>query len=299
MQAMPNLETLKKVIPDSAMNFNSPQFKNHQKHPTGFETLNHYLKEYLVIPGNMEDYAYATQILQAYALTTGIEAQRRATPYCMGSLIWQLNDCWPVTSWSLVDYELKKKIAYQEVNQAFQNLIISVKEEADYYQIYIINDSLKNLKNYTLHVDISDFYGKKIIEKKLQVNIPAQSSKVYFSLKKKSLVGVDLTTIYMHMYFDPTWTYAYNFFHFVELNKLKLPQPNFSFEQIGNRDFYKVTSNVYTPYTLIDNTWYRDCLVPGEGTYINVERKYKGYIDNLRLHPEKIKCLNSLLNLNK
>src|SRR5262249_41478121 len=126
MQGMPDIRTLQQVIPEDAFHFNSPEFKNHQKHPTGFKTLNHYLKEYLVIPDNMESYIYATQVLQKYPQTPAIEAQRRAMPYCMGSLLWQLNDCWPVTSWSLVDYNLKPKPAYKAVKHAFAPQLISI-----------------------------------------------------------------------------------------------------------------------------------------------------------------------------
>src|SRR5690606_16596575 len=97
MQAMPELSTLKKVIPDSLLNFNSLEFKNHQKHPTGFETLNYYLEKYLTVPKKLEEYIYATQLLQTLTLQTAISAQR-ISPKCMGTLIWQLNDTWPVTS---------------------------------------------------------------------------------------------------------------------------------------------------------------------------------------------------------
>jgi beta-mannosidase len=304
MQSMPNMETLKKVIPDSAMNFNSPKFKNHQKHPTGFQTLDHYLKEYLVIPDSLNDYAYATQILQAYALTIAIEAQRRAMPYCMGSLIWQLNDCWPVTSWSLVDSELKKKIAYYEVKQVFKPLHISVKEEKETYEIYVTNDGAKT-PELDFVIYIKNFYGEVIWTKKACSHINENSSNSYVSIPKSSLTGIDLTTIYMYTYIQESEkiknkTYLFhdeNYFHFVRPNQLKLPVPEFKI--ITDSYGTVLKTNVYCPYIMLPS------FLKNEGAYLgtvqagtrnissygNVE-----YLQWLSTNTSKIKCLNTLLD---
>lgn len=143
MQAMPDLSTLRKVIPDSLMNFDSPEFKNHQKHPTGFETLNYYLEKYLAVPTDMGDYVYATQLLQAITLQKAIEAHRLSEK-CMGTLIWQLNDTWPVTSWSVVDSEGKKKLAANTIQNLFASKTIMRQETDESFYYYLINDLPKN-----------------------------------------------------------------------------------------------------------------------------------------------------------
>jgi len=301
MQGMPDLETLKKVIPDSAMNFDSPLFKNHQKHPTGFQTLNHYLKEYLVIPDNMEDYAYATQVLQAYALTTAIEAQRRAMPYCMGSLIWQLNDCWPVTSWSLVDSELKRKIAYKEVSKAFYNSIVSIKEENEIYNVYLINDNNLDANLIEMNLSIKDFYGKELYSKRAIRIVKKNTSGIIYTINKKSLEQIDLTTVYLtcdiymkhranSMSITPTY-----YFHFVKPNELKLPKSEFKI--IQENGMYQIETNVYCPYFLLPEHgeypveyWWN--LEPGKYHLFNNLK----YINSLKDHLNEIKCLNNLLN---
>jgi beta-mannosidase len=290
MQGMPDLSTLKKVIPDSAMNFDSPKFKNHQKHPTGFKTLDHYLKEYLVIPDNMEDYAYATQILQAYALTIAIEAQRRAMPYCMGSLIWQLNDCWPVTSWSLIDSELKTKIAYDVVKESFESVIISVKEEENRYDIYIINDSLKSFQE-NLSLCISDFDGNVLWKKKINVNVKKQSSAVYFSLNKKLLNNFKLESLFMQLHLGEK---VYTNYHFKELNQLALIIPKFKIEKEKN-SFYSIQTDVYAPYVWVEGFGYRGHLDPNTKLMMLVTKENQHYMDSLIADPSKIKCLNNLL----
>jgi beta-mannosidase len=288
MQAMPDLSTLKKVIPDSAMNFHSPKFKNHQKHPTGFQTLHHYLKEYLVVPNNMEDYAYATQILQAYALTTAIEAQRRAMPYCMGSLIWQLNDCWPVVSWSLVDYELKKKMSYYAVKKAFEPVLVSMKEETTSFDLYVVNEENENLKS-NLFYCIRHFTGDKIIEKKYSFSIKKQSSAKVISIPKETLKGLDLTRIYMEVSIGigKESQIPYTFFHFTKLNKLQLPKPVFEVKSLG-RNMYQLSSDVYTPFVYIEGANVKgSTLTKNQGIMFESETEIRG---------SQIKCLNNLLN---
>jgi beta-mannosidase len=304
MQGMPDLSTLKKVIPDYVMNFQSPEFRNHQKHPTGFQTLDHYLKEYFVVPGSMDDYAYITQVLQAYSLTTAIEAQRRAMPHCMGSLIWQLNDCWPVTSWSLIDYDLKPKIAYYEVSEAYKPVIISVKEETSSYDVYIINDGSKN-EWLDLEVNISDFYGQVKWKKTTAVKVNSNTSKKYLSISKTDLAGFDLSTVFMkstvHESVKTKKQYLHlfdmHFFHFVKPNELKLPPPDFKFTLDENNQVFLNTS-VYCPYTRIpvdlkNFESYLGNLVPGNYPLFYGD---VNMLQQLEKNTSGIKCLNSILN---
>lgn len=142
MQAMPELSTLKNVVADSILNFDSPEFKNHQKHPTGFETLNYYLGKYLSVPEKLEEYIYATQLLQTITLQTAISAQRISSK-CMGTLIWQLNDTWPVTSWSIIDSEGKYKLASKYLEQDFSNVQIFQKRTDKKIEYYVVNDDLE------------------------------------------------------------------------------------------------------------------------------------------------------------
>jgi beta-mannosidase len=290
MQAMPDMSTLKKVIADSAMNFNSSSFKNHQKHPTGFKTLDHYLKEYLVLPKNVDDYAYATQILQAYALTTAIEAQRRAMPYCMGSLLWQLNDCWPVTSWSLIDYSLLPKPALWEVKRAFEPLIFSVTEDSIYYHIYAINDHFYDIQE-TLVLSIVDFYGKPLLSKKIDCSIRLQSSGISYSIEKSSIIGMDHTKIFLRLQSDNN-SFSPYYFHFTTLNKLLLPIPNFIVTPTAEPDKVDIVSNVYCPYAMYEG-FYIGTLVPGEIHTIEIKDEY--VLKSLLANPSNIKCLNTLL----
>lgn len=160
MQAMPDLSTLRTVIPDSLMNFDSPEFKNHQKHPTGFETINYYLEKYLTKPEKLEEYIYATQLLQTITLQTAVSAQR-VSPKCMGTLIWQFNDTWPVTSWSVIDSEGKFKLASKYLEQDFSNVQIFQKRTNDKIAYYVVNDDLE-ANQFVASIELYSLNGKHI-----------------------------------------------------------------------------------------------------------------------------------------
>jgi len=161
-QGMPKMETLEKVILKEDLNFASEAFKNHQKHPTGFETITEYMTRDFQVPTSIEKYNYVSQLVQARGMKTAIEAHRLAKPYCMGSLYWQFNDCWPVTSWSSLDYYGNWKAAHYQVKESFAPLLMAVKENESEISIIGSNDNLEEISG-KLFVKLIDFYGKDLL----------------------------------------------------------------------------------------------------------------------------------------
>lgn len=120
MQAMPDLETIKQFAIAEDMDTSSVVMRLHQKHPTGYATLNRYLDMEKIPATDFLSFITATQELQSRALGTAIEAQRKSNGRCMGTLLWQFNDCWPVCSWSIIDYYGRKKKAYETVKDLYK-----------------------------------------------------------------------------------------------------------------------------------------------------------------------------------
>lgn len=130
MQAMPNYSTVLKFTAAEDRYLFSPVLLNHQKANDGFKKLEGYLKNYMIDSAkisklSVEDYTYLTQCLQYYGFKNMIAIQRSKQPYNMGTLLWQLNDCWPVASWSITDYENRTpKAAWYAVKEAYRDHII-------------------------------------------------------------------------------------------------------------------------------------------------------------------------------
>ncbi|MBK8519975.1 MAG: glycoside hydrolase family 2 protein [Chitinophagaceae bacterium] len=133
MQAMPNWNTIKSFTDPSDRYLQSPVIRSHQKASDGFKKLEHYLTRYFIDSAklsrlSLEDYTYLSQCMQYYILKNSIAVHRSKYPANMGTLLWQLNDCWPVTSWSITDYSRQPKAAWYAVREAYRDDVLPVKD---------------------------------------------------------------------------------------------------------------------------------------------------------------------------
>lgn len=183
-QGMPNLETFNAFANENELNLTSESVKNHQKHPTGYQTIQTYMERDYKVPTNFEDFIYVSQLLQAEGMKTAIEAHRRAKPYCMGTLYWQLNDCWPVTSWSSVDYFGNWKAFHYQAKRSFENVLVSVAEEENQYKVYVVSDEVSSKKG-KLELQLLDFEGKILWQSASEIQVAENTGKVYYAMDKK------------------------------------------------------------------------------------------------------------------
>lgn len=180
-QSFPQYETILKYAPDDISHrLDSDVMMWHQR---GGDTANSLIAWYLENeyrnPTDFKDFIYASQVLQGDAMRTAIEAHRRNMPYCMGSLLWQHNDCWPVASWSTRDYYGNWKAAHYMVKKAFENLIVSAVVENDSVEVFTVSDLLK-LRKGQLSVSVNTLDGKEVFIRNLEVDIlPNTSARVW------------------------------------------------------------------------------------------------------------------------
>ncbi len=187
-QAFPDFSTIKKFTSPEDRAIETPVMKAHQKHPTGFETIDEYLLRDYNKPKDFESYTYVSQLLQAKGIVSAIEAHRRAKPYCMGTMYWQLNDCWPVVSWSSRDYYGKKKALQYAIPAAYDQILISPVVEDGRVKVYISSDDQK-LNMAIMTVKVLDFDGNLYSDEGFTVDIPENSSLVYYDTLQTALLG--------------------------------------------------------------------------------------------------------------
>ncbi|MDR1258612.1 MAG: glycoside hydrolase family 2 protein [Tannerellaceae bacterium] len=175
--------------------------------------LNEYRK-----PGDFPGFLYMGQLLQGDAIRTAIEAHRRDMPYCMGTLFWQHNDCWPVASWSSRDFYGRWKAQHYFARKAFDNILVSPLAQDNTLNIYIVSDRTRPVKG-DLSIRVIDLKGNLLFEKNARVTLPANSSNVQFSAPLESILkGKSRNEVVVNARFTTTEggktpkTYANNYF---------------------------------------------------------------------------------------
>ncbi|MBK9192061.1 MAG: hypothetical protein IPM77_11400 [Crocinitomicaceae bacterium] len=139
-QSYPIYDYLVRTIPADQLNRDSAAFKNLQKSYIGDGLIDAEVKKYFGDQLEIADWLWATQYVQAQAMKKAIIAHRLNAPHCMGTLFWQLNDCWPGASWSVLDYYQNQKLAFAEIQKWFSPVIAVFKEKEDYYSVTLHSD---------------------------------------------------------------------------------------------------------------------------------------------------------------
>ncbi|QBD81072.1 glycoside hydrolase family 2 protein [Ktedonosporobacter rubrisoli] len=131
MEAFPVLETIAEFVEPAERYAQSRTLDLHNKATGGARRMATYMIENIRLPASFAGYVYATQFIQAEALAAALRSWRRlwrgpGHEQVAGALVWQLNDCWPVTSWALVDYALRPKPAYYVVRRELAPLSVGL-----------------------------------------------------------------------------------------------------------------------------------------------------------------------------
>ena len=128
-QSFPCMETIDSFTLPEDRNIFSYVMEKHQRNSSANGRIVYYLSQMYLYPRSMELLVYASQLLQAQAMQYGVEHWRRHRGRCMGAVIWQLNDCWPVASWASIDYFGRWKALHYYARRFFAPVLISCHEE--------------------------------------------------------------------------------------------------------------------------------------------------------------------------
>ena len=139
-QSFPSLKTVESFTLPEDRNIFSRVMEKHQRNNAANGKIMNYLSQTFLYPGDFETLLYASQLLQAEAIRYGVEHWRRYRGRCMGAIYWQLNDCWPVASWSSIDYFGRWKALHYASKRFFAPVLLSCEEEGTLTQRTNAND---------------------------------------------------------------------------------------------------------------------------------------------------------------
>jgi beta-mannosidase len=188
-QSFPEMRTIRAFAnkPED-FDIHSTVMQAHQKNKGGNERiLTYMLREYRQ-PKDFASFVYLSQVQQAEIIKIGAEHLRRQKPRVMGSLYWQLNDCWPVASWASIDYYGRWKALHYYARRFYDDLLVSPFSHDGKVDIYVVSDKLQPLAG-TIHTRLLDFSGSVLLDQTKDIQITAQSSAIYLTLDKGDLTA--------------------------------------------------------------------------------------------------------------
>ncbi|MFW9941621.1 MAG: glycoside hydrolase family 2 protein [Candidatus Thorarchaeota archaeon] len=248
-ESFPSLKTIEKFCPIDQYDFNSKIMENHQKNAAGNQKIMDYMDKRFSIPREFEHQIILSQITQAEAMEYGVEYWRenRNDYHCMGSLYWQLNDCWPVASWSSLDYYGRWKALHYFAKRFYQPLFASVKEDPDQIEFWVTND-LRRSCDIELDWVILNSEGNTLMEGNYNSKVSPCSS-IKLGLEDVSNINNEEINLQNNIIFYKLYSSngrkeiihrGFRLFNAPKFFKLRDPEVSSSFEEIKGGDDNKI-----------------------------------------------------------
>ncbi len=224
-QSFPSMKMINKFSEKRDWELESKVMVDHQKHPNGNRKMRDYMKLYYEPPTGFKSFIYAGQVLQSLAMKTGIEIHRRAKPYNMGSLYWQLNDCWPAVSWSSIDYTGTWKATQYMAKDAFAPVLVSPFKSNDTIYVHLVNDMDKDLRGFVQVALMNVETHQKVKEFEVAASIANNGSGLFWTRTEKEILG-DLVPNNHYLvvkFLENRREVARNLLFFKDFKDMKLP----------------------------------------------------------------------------
>jgi beta-mannosidase len=211
-QSFPEFSTLEGFSTVKDWDLNSAVMKHHQKSYVGNGMIMKHAKRLFGKPSNFEEFVYFSQLTQAYAVTSAISGHLLDAPRCMGTLYWQINDCWPGPTWSSIDYEGQYKALHYGVKELYEELTAAKQVVNNNERIYLLSNNteakevnittsvfsiekkgVKELSIDNQHVSLANFNHKVLYEQGaedtpriVKVDLPNEGHRIFLTGRLKS-----------------------------------------------------------------------------------------------------------------
>ncbi len=289
-QSFPSEKTVYSYTEPQDRNIFSPVMESHQKNDAANGKMLYYLAENFRYPKDFESLLYVTQVLQAVAIKSGVEHWRRNRGRCMGTLYWQINDNWPVASWSSIDYYGRWKALHYMACRFYEPVAGSIVRIADTdtaernggehfsaVAAHVQNETAQPV-GVTVTMTLKTFDFKVITTATQHVVVPAfgvskaleEDYSSYVQRQPRILITPSAKRVEddTHHYYDKKDVFVEVVFTYedgrvqiesdtlVPYKHVELPQSSIHAEVAGSADTYTIAlqSNVYTPFVEVDFT---------------------------------------------
>lgn len=184
-QAFPDIKTVEAFIESSENSIDSEVLMHHNKQKDGMARVKFFIEDSFNIKDGLNNFIYLSQINQADALKRGVEHWRRRKFKTSGALYWQLNDCWPGISWSVIDSSLLPKAAYFYSKRFFAPVLVSIDfdDQCGKFRVWVINDYLKDIVG-KIFVTHWTFHGKRKRVFSSDLKITGNSARIVHQMDK-------------------------------------------------------------------------------------------------------------------
>ncbi len=249
-QGPANKDTLEKVIPKVNRRLHDHIFEFHNKQVEGPERIWRFLSAHIPLPLSWDDYFYLAQLNQAFALKTCLE-HWRTNGRTNGSIIWQINDSYPVTSWAIIDYGLLPKLSYHFVKNIFSPQIIYFPEENGIIKVKLQNQSIDEFKGTYRLAIIDTSSGKIIDEQKRKVKIKGSRIDSINEFKESNFIDSNKIII-ANLYNSAGELISTNYYHHKPWKYYQLAEANISMNQTEKKSKTQLLVSTDQPAYFVD-----------------------------------------------
>lgn len=247
-QSFPEYDTVMTFAVEQDLALDSKVMRAHQKNGDGNRLIKEYMDIYMSEPKDFPSFLYMSQVLQAEAMKMAIEAHRRKMPYCMGTLYWQMNDCWPVASWAGMDYYGKWKAMQYYAKRSFGDTILSFdRSDSGMIDVHVVTDGLSRVTG-VLKITLYDFAGVLLKQASASVAAKGNSAAVVYSLDEQVwLEGRDAGSVVLLAELEHTEQLVDSKeFYFVSAKELKLASGDIQITEVegSNGSRYTLETDV-------------------------------------------------------
>lgn len=244
-QSFPEMRTVEAfTVPEDRAGIFTPVMLAHQKNNAGNSIIHDYLLKDYSEPRDFASFLYASQVLQAEGIKIGAEHLRRIRPRSMGSIYWQLNDCWPVASWSSIDYYGRWKALQYYARRFYGPLLVSPHLEDGDFAVYVVSDKTAATPA-KLRVRVMTLDGTTVNESTQDIQVPELSSKVYLQRPLAEFVnanGTDAANLFaVTDLVVEGKVVSTNLLYFAPTKVVRLPQAQVSAELTGTGEKYRLS----------------------------------------------------------